>query len=204
MRYRDYKNFRPDNYYHIYNRGNNKQDIFLEPADYFQFIKRIKIILQQDINQTRLTQSSIKPLPKNSFVIIAYCLMQNHFHFLIRQNSNIGINRLISKLCTSYAIYFNKKYGRVGRVFQDKFKAKHIDDERYLLHLTAYIHNNPNSPLNYKFSSFNEYIGVINNKITDSQTILSYFSGDVDAYKKFVLDNKKSDIDIKSLIFEEN
>lgn len=204
MRYRDYKNFRPNNYYHIYNRGNNKQDIFLEPADYFQFIKRIKIILQQDINQTRLTQSSIKPLPKNSFVIIAYCLMQNHFHFLIRQNSNIGINRLISKLCTSYAIYFNKKYGRVGRVFQDKFKAKHIDDERYLLHLTAYIHNNPNSPLNYKFSSFNEYIGVINNKITDSQTILSYFSGDVDAYKKFVLDNKKSDIDIKSLIFEEN
>lgn len=199
MKFRDYKIFRPNNYYHIFNRGNQKQDVFLEEQDFLNFLKRTKIALGQTVtNQLRIT-----PLPPNSFTILAYCLMPNHYHFLIKQESTISVDRLIAKICTSYAMYFNKKYQKVGNLFQDAFKAKLIEDDSYLTYLSAYIHHNPKN-LNYPFSSFLDYCSGRNGTLCNKNIILNMFQGDPKAYKKFVMDyNPKAEEKIQNLLFEE-
>ncbi len=202
MQNRDYKTFREGEYYHIYNRGNQKQKIFLDEADYKNFLKRCLITLNlvpSDSHNLR-----IQPLALNSLSVICYCLMPNHFHFVIRQNSNIGINRFISKVCTSYASYFNKKYNQVGHLFQDTFKAKLIDSDEYISYLSAYIHNNPDRPESYPYSSFNEIINPKNESICKNSDILEWFNHNPQHYKKFVLDNKKQSPLIEHLLFEEN
>lgn len=193
MRYRDYKEFRDNSIYHIFNRGNNKQLIFLDEQDYNQFLKRLCLCLgivydfrwQGFSLPSNTDRIRIKPLPKNSFSILVYCLMPNHFHFMIKQNSNIGIDRLILKLCTSYAIYFNRKYNRVGTAFQDAFKAKLVDNDAYAMRLSAYIHANPSKPFSYKYSSLSEYING-DKGITDTSFILSLFDNNRKKYQTYV------------------
>lgn len=210
MRNRDYKIFARGNYYHVYNRGNNKEIIFHEPLDFEQFLKRLKLSLGIPTTPLPLYKDkqnrtlSIQPLPINAFSILAYCLMPNHFHFLIRQNSDIGLDRLITKACTSYAAYYNKRYDHIGHVFQDAFKAKLVDDDNYLTYLSAYIHNNPTEPLEYPYSSFQDYIGLRNGNLCEKKTILNYFQSDPIKYKNFVLDYKTSNKNnIEHLLFEE-
>lgn len=189
MLYRDYKEFRPGDYYHVFNRGVNKQPIFIDDEDYFQFLKRLQIIL--DLIPVSMIKTNIRPLPKDSFSILAYCLMPNHFHMLIRQNTDIGIDKLILKLCTSYSIYINKKLGRVGALFQDTFKAKLIDNDQYATYVSAYIHNNPENPNLYPFSSYKEIIKPQGNLICDRALLLGWFNNSPLDYKKFVADLQK-------------
>ncbi len=214
MNSRDYKKLRKDCYYHIYNRGNNKQSIFLEPPDYHNFLKRLLICLdtksQKEFPTKRQRGSFVErslritPLPPNAFSILAYCLMPNHYHFLIKQNSDIGIDRLISKVCSSYAWYFNRKYSHVGNIFQDHFKAKLVENDAYLTYLSAYIHNNPKSPINYPFSSFKDYLSSKKISLCDTNEILRYFEQDPIRYKKFVLNFSKQNKDMLSpLLFDE-
>jgi len=199
MNTRDYKIFRPGHYYHIYNRGNNKQVIFRDNQDYCVFMDRLRQVLGIPTDQ----RVRLQPLTREAFSILSYVAMPNHFHFEIRQNSDIGINILMSKLSTSYAMYFNRKYGCVGHVFQDRFKAKLIPNEEYAKYLSAYIHNNP-ADLNFKFSSFNEIMGLTENPICDTKLLLSWFGNDPQAYKKFVQSYRedKSGI-IDDLLFDE-
>ncbi len=151
MNTRDYKLFAEGEHYHIYNRGVAKMDIFKDNEDYMQFLIRLKLSLGHDsetipelqTNLGKLSKLRIKPVPLDSYIIVSYCLMPNHFHFLIQQKSKLPVNRLISKVCTSYAMYFNLKYKRVGPIFQDTFKAVHVDENSQLLWLSAYIHQNP-------------------------------------------------------------
>lgn len=86
MKGRDYKEFVPQNCYHVYNRGNNKKDIFLSDSDYIQFLKRLKLALGLLPGYDKL---AIEPFPVGSFSMLAYCLMPNHYHFLVRQNSEV-------------------------------------------------------------------------------------------------------------------
>ena len=200
MKYRDYKFFRPNCYFHIFNRGVNKENIFREEIDYINFLKRLKLSLG-------LAQSSalhINDLPQGSFSILSYCLMPNHFHFLIRQNTETGLDGLLSKLATSYSMYFNKKYERIGPLFQDTFKAKLIDSDSYLTYVSAYIHNNPTSPLGYAYSSLPDILGVRNGTLVDKKTLLGLFNNSTDAYKNFVVGFKQQDKKIIShLLFED-
>jgi putative transposase len=166
----------------VYNRGQNKENIFLDGHDYNQFLDRLQVTL----NQLKLPGLQIRPLPKDSFNILAYCLMPNHFHLLIRQNTEIPITQIIRKAVTGYAKYFNTRHGKIGNVFQDTFKAKLVDNDAYLMYLSAYIHNNPEDPKKYKYSSFSEYLKTNTRKICDTKTILQYFDQDRLAYKKFV------------------
>ena len=203
MKNRDYKIFRPDTYHHVYNRGNDKMDIFNNQEDFLNFLKRLRLVLG-------LEQGSslrIQPLPKNSFSIICYCLMPNHFHFLIRQNTKIPISNLISKLCTSYSMYFNKKYDRIGGLFQDQFKSILVEDDQYLLWLSAYIHQNPaiaglvQNLNDYSYSSYTDYVNLKENPLVDKNLLL----GMVENYEKFVLEsfNKiKSQKNMQYLILE--
>jgi len=150
--------------YHIYNRGNNKQKIFLEKSDYRFYLA----LLNKYSNDT-------------NFSVIAYCLMPNHVHLLVKQNGEISPPKLLSKLHTSYAMYFNKKYRRVGHLFQDRYKQKVVINDNYLAQLICYIHLNPfndgivDLPEKYQWSSFGQYrqLGskVAENGICDVATI---------------------------------
>jgi putative transposase len=182
MKNRDYKIFIPNGYYHIYNRGSDKQVIFVDETDYLNFLKRLKLVLGLASSSTL----NIKPLPPHSFSFLSYCLMPNHFHFLIRQNTNVGIPNLISKLCTSYCMYFNKRHKRVGPLFQDTFKAKMVDSDQYLSYLSAYIHNNPAEPLQHAYSSLPDILGLRNGTIADKNTLLGWFNNNASDYRKFI------------------
>jgi putative transposase len=157
MNTRDYKQYGKGEYYHIYNRGNLKADIFLDDEDYKSFLFRLQrnLFPEEDFSKIR-TQK----LPANCFSLVAYCLMPNHYHLLIRQNTDLPTSKLITKICTSYAKYFNKKYDRVGHLFQDKFRQALVDNDSYLLWLSAYIHQNPavarlvDKPEMYPWSSY--------------------------------------------------
>jgi putative transposase len=130
--------------------------------------------------------------------------MPNHFHFLIRQNIDVGLEKLISKTCTSYVSYFNKKYNHCGHVFQDAFKAKLVGNNSYLTYLSAYIHNNPPEPLSYLYSSLPTILGSQDEHLCDKSVILNYFGQRPKSYKKFVTGyTKVHEENIKYLTFEE-
>jgi putative transposase len=206
MNTRDYKVFRSGHWYHVYNRGDNKELVFLDEQDYFNFLKRLKIILgvMPVPNAGRRGALTLKALPVGSFTLAAYCLMPNHFHMLLRQDGIVEVGQLLAKLCTSYARYFNRKYERIGNLFQDTFKAKLVDNDSYLTYLSAYIHNNPNEPGGYLYSSFHDYIGLRQDTICNTTILLAYFKGDQAAYKDFVLGYSAEDEEyIKDLIFDE-
>lgn len=203
MNNRDYKIFAPNTFHHVYNRGNGKMDIFKDAQDFANFYKRLNMVLglQQwaSLYSTKMpivgTQLRISPFPEKTFSILSHCLMPNHFHFLIRQNSEIPISNLISKLCNSYAKYFNNKYGHVGGLFQDQFKSIMVDSDQYLLWLSAYIHANPitaglvKSLNNYVYSSYPDYCGLRDGKITSKDLILGMFNNNPKKYEAFVLQN---------------
>ncbi|MFQ5639783.1 MAG: transposase [bacterium] len=131
------------NDYHALNRGNEKQAIFFERENYPFFLRRLKDALQ-----------------KHSTELLCYCLMPNHFHLVLKEIIENGISSVMLSLQTSYAKAINKRYNRVGHLFQGPFKHIHIDRNEYLLHLSRYIHFNPaeaglvSKPEDWEFSSF--------------------------------------------------
>jgi putative transposase len=170
MNNRDYKNFAPGECYHIYNRGNNKEDVFLESNDYRAFLFRLGLVLgleQKELLNNRLTQfpkSRIRINAKpNLFKLHAFCLMPNHFHLLIEQITEKPISKLMLQLCTSFSMYFNKKYKRVGHAFQDRFKSVLIKSNKQLMWVSSYIHGNPakdglvSNSKDYIWSSYSDF-----------------------------------------------
>jgi len=199
MAKRDYKDFAVGECHHAFNRGNDKMDIFRDAEDYLFFLRRLEEALYPDrsVNGHHSQQrNQRRALPPDSFSLVAFCLMPNHFHFLILQKTDLPISTLMLKVLTSYSKYFNKKYGRVGSLFQDQYKTTHIGDNTQLLHTSAYIHNNPRTdgltetPESYPYSSFREYLHRDNQSSTFSETkmVLEQFS-DADAYRQFVYES---------------
>ncbi len=132
-------------YYHLYNRGNSKQLIFLDDSDKRHFINLLYLS-----NTTK--RVVIDRVSKNIYdfdreeclvAIGAYCLMPNHFHILITEKTNSGISKFMQKLTTAYSMYFNKKYNRTGALFEGKFKSQHLNTDEYLKYVFSYIHLNP-------------------------------------------------------------
>lgn len=166
-----------DSFYHVFNRGSEKRTIFQSGRDYLKFRERAK-------------ENAIK----FKVDILCYCLMPNHFHFLLKQCSDIPIAIFMNTIQLGHAKFFNTKYDRVGPLFQGRFKAKVIDTDEYLLQISAYIHRNPVAHSidsgnlmdsrnrirerlrTYRYSSYREYLGLEKVKISNSDTILSYFS----------------------------
>lgn len=212
------KNYIANGYYHIYNRGVEKRKIFLDKQDYSLFLSYLKTyLLPKNISdlQLQLSKSSdsfenkgkiLKLISLNNFAheitLLCYCLMPNHFHLLIRQKSHISIDRFINSLCTRYVIYFNKKYKRIGPLFQGVYKATTIEKDEQLLYLSAYIHRNPwkllrkdKRTLDPIFtltripSSLPEYLGIRKTSWIDSKEILFLFGNNISKYKNFVLQN---------------
>ena len=145
MPYRIVKDFK-NNFYHIYNRGNNYQNIFIEERNYKFFINKLFYFFH------------------NKASLISYCLMPNHYHLLVKMNDNDQLPKIMQRLSTSYTKSINKAYNRVGHLFQGRYKSKLIPNNDYLLHLSRYIHLNPvkaklvSKPENWKYSSYNDYV----------------------------------------------
>ncbi|MEK7521751.1 MAG: transposase [Patescibacteria group bacterium] len=157
-------------FYHIFNRGAEKRITFLTAADYKRFIKTFYYYQflgpkQKYSNFTKLDLSSHKLLSTEKIVDVAcYCLMPNHFHFLVKQLRDGGIAQFASQISNSYTKYFNTKYDRVGSLFQGTYKAVYIENDEQMMHISRYIHINPFvSPLgvvsfvgSYPWSSYGE------------------------------------------------
>jgi putative transposase len=140
--------FAPGEFYHLYNRGADKRNIFLTRGDRDRFLALLYLANQPgavDLKiQGRTLVEILEPRQGEPLVeVAAYCLMPNHFHLLVREHADGGISKFMQKVTTGYTMYFNKRNDRSGVLFQGKFKATHVDDDRYLRYLISYIHLNP-------------------------------------------------------------
>jgi len=203
------KKYVKNGYYHIYNRGVEKRAIFLDDQDYRVFLHLLKYYLRPDSLDKKhpvLEVSNlhlIRPRPlknlSSEIDLLCYCLMPNHFHLLIQQKTIDGIQTLMRKIGTSYSMYFNKRYDRVGHLFQGTYKAALIETDEYLLHLSRYIHLNPReltgiNPVNYSYSSYKNYLGIKHSNWLKPNFILNFFNKESSlpylktfpSYQKFV------------------
>ncbi len=149
------KNYGAEQYYHIYSRGVAKQLVFRDDQDYRYLLSLFKRYLS--IKPTTHKSHSNYPNFSKRLELIAYCLMPNHLHMLILQHDEYAMAKLMHTLLVSYCIYFNKKYERVGPVFQSRYKASLINERSYLEHISRYIHLNPSDWQNYPYSSLPYY-----------------------------------------------
>lgn len=149
--------YAPQSYYHIYARGINKQDIFLDKYDYGYFTK----LLRRYLSKNKLTNINGMPYPYygDELELVVFCLMPNHFHFLVYQQESESMSKFMRSLMTSYSRYFNKKYKRTGALFESRYKASRISNESYLQHISRYIHLNPRYWRRYQYSSLPYFLG---------------------------------------------
>lgn len=175
--------FAPGEFYHIYNRGVEKRSIFSSDVDKKRFQALLYLCNGDKPVVYRFVQGSTlykTDVGNKSVAIGAYVLMPNHFHLLVKETSENGITEFMRRLTTAYTMYFNKKYKRVGPLFQGTFKAEYVDEDKYLKYLFSYIHLNPIKLFDknwkgdgikdkhgaqkylaqYKFSSYNDYAGT--------------------------------------------
>jgi putative transposase len=187
--------FISDSYYHFYNRGNNRQVVFFESDNYLHFLRGIKVY--------------VCPVVK----IIAYCLMPTHYHILVRvrscdQTSEVfktsevsseQVSRAMQKFLISYTKGINKRFSRVGALFQGQFQAKPVQAYDHLLHLCIYIHANPvkdglvSAPEDWPFSNYLEWMGKRNGTLVDREFIREHFDTPA-AYKSLVVDYLRTQI----------
>ena len=138
--------FAEGEYYHIYNRGNSRQAIFLTSDDYARFSALLYIsngttsFEFRDIDKDKVFDFN---RGQQQVAIGAYCLMPNHFHILLTPLVDGGVTAFLKKLSTGYSMYFNKKNFRTGSLFEGRYKSEHVDDDGYLKYLFSYIHLNP-------------------------------------------------------------
>lgn len=157
--------------YHIILRGNAKQDIFFDKQDYGKFMKEI-----------------CNTKEKYQYELYAYCLMTNHVHLIVYDKCE-KLSKILQSLTVSYSIYWNKKYERVGHLFQNRFLSKSVETGEYLKNLCRYIHQNPpkseiGKMEEYQWSSYQEYVKkskIINRK----QMLLLFNSCEKEAIKEF-------------------
>lgn len=182
--------------YHICVRGNNKQDIFLDDEDRQEYLKRVRVYEE-----------------KYKMQIYAYCLMTNHVHLLIYDNDQ-DISKFMQGLSLSYVKYFNKKYGRTGHLFQDRFTSVMMKNDMQLMYVSKYIHLNPvranmvSRAREYKWSSYSMYEGGKDkNDIVDCAFLLRYFSNNTNEarflYKKYVNNNINDEMEEEIATTEE-
>ena len=146
----------PESYYHVYTRGANKQKIFLEECDYRYFLSLFERYLSKEKNIYNPDETY--PKLYDSVEVLAYCLMPNHFHLLLYQIEEGGMSKLMHGIMTSYSLYFNHKYGRTGPLFESRYKGSRISSDEYLLHISRYIHRNPDVWIDYPHSSIRAYL----------------------------------------------
>ncbi len=168
--------FAPGSFYHIYNRGVHRESIFREEENYL-FVLRL---MKQVSRAAHLT-------------LIAYCLLPNHYHYLIRQDGDEPAGLMPQRVFNSYSKAYNKRYNHTGTLFEGPYKVELIGRRAHLLHLCRYIHGNPvkhglaRSVDEWAFSNYLEWVGERNGSIVDREFVRDCF-GSADQYRQYVLD----------------
>jgi putative transposase len=180
------KTYVDDSYYHVYNRGVEKRCIFLDDQDYKTFLSYLKFYLSPPLLRGETSKSFPSQELQNhsqQILLLAYCLMPNHFHLFIKQKDAVAMSYFMRSLSTRYSMYFNKRYLRVGTLFQGVYKAAYIDHEMQYLYLSKYIHRNPlalgytaTNLKEYPYSSYRNYLGIIQQNWVHPEEIRDYFS----------------------------
>ena len=172
----------PDEYYHICNRGVNKQIIFHNTGDYLRFLflilyfqsslkiehlgRVVKDFSEMFGQHSVLTTGYEKEILKKRMVeLVAFCIMPNHFHLIVKELEEGGIAAYMQRVLNAYAKYYNTKYEKSGHVFQGPYRAVHVTNDSQLLYLSSYIHRNPreiskwtNREDQYEWSSYQDFI----------------------------------------------
>jgi len=210
--------------YHITNRGVDSTPIFRSVKDYQRFTEQVDFYRFNNSNisfsnfkklEEKARQEYMGKLKKNNDLrikIYSYCLMPNHFHFLVKQTKDKGIEKTFSNIQNSFARYFNLKNKRAGPLFQSRFRAHRIERDEVYLHVSRYIHLNPatgylvepSQLISFKWSSFQEYLGLRNPLFTEISAVLTIIGG-AERYKNFVLnqaDYQRTLDRIKHLLLE--
>jgi putative transposase len=170
-------------YYHIYNRGVEKRDIFANDENYRFLLRRLREFL-----------------PDCPVTLIAYCLMPNHYHFLARAEEDDGIGPFLQRLFNSYTQAFNRQEKRSGTLFESRAKSVLIDGNSYLFHIARYVHLNPvragltQRPEDWAHSNYLEFIGLRRGTLAESAFVREQF-GTPDEYRKFVEDAIPAEIE---------
>jgi REP element-mobilizing transposase RayT len=185
--------FTQGQYYHIYNRGAGKGKIFFNDGNYQYLLRLVREGYQ-----------------KHGATIIAYCLMPNHYHFLLRQDSDVPLSKFMQVLFNSYVQALNLQQERTGTLFEGRFKHKRVEKWEYLIVLCRYIHLNPvkaglvTRPEDWVYSNYREWTGMRESEFVDKAFVKDHFAS-ADEYVKFVndvQDEKKSYEKIKKYIFD--
>lgn len=195
-----------DEVYHVYNRGINKQPTFNTKREYQRALLAIEFyrVFNPPIRLSKFSQLERKRQEEILKVmnqrekliqIICFCLMPNHFHFLLKQKKENGISKFLGNFQNSYTRYFNVRNGRDGSLFLDQFKVKRIEDDEQFIHVSRYIHLNPYAGFvvksfdelaEYPWSSLPNYL-TGNNSFIEPNLVIDMF-GSRDKYKQFVFD----------------
>ena len=176
---RQARKFSKSKIYHIIYKGIDGNDIFYEERDRKYFLR----ILLENIEEY-------------NYRVFAYCLMSNHIHLVLEIQDEI-LSRAMKSLSVKYVFYFNKRYGRSGPLFQNRFKSKCVENQKYFLDVCRYVEQNPEKAKicltqEYIWSSYHEYIG--NGKIVDRKVLLHYFDYSLEKYKFFTTKGKSDNI----------
>lgn len=225
------RRFDPEYYYHIYNCGVERRNLFTSRRDYQRFLGTMQFYVHnqtisymqfQELSQASKTsyfQLNPKGLETMRVKIIAYCLMPNHFHLLLKPTNQTGITKFISDITNSHTRYFNVKNKRIGRFVQGTFKSKEISGDSSLLQVSRYIHLNPvfssktnaegqlKRPEDYPYSSYAEWLGLMkDHTLADRGEVTSWLklAGGPEEYRQFVEAKIASNpaLGIEDLVFE--
>ncbi|GBE16855.1 transposase IS200 like protein [bacterium BMS3Abin15] len=189
--------FANNEYYHIFNRGVDKREVFLSEDDFLRFFQSmdefnvpnpIGSIFENSFRKNKTVNNQIKKNKESELVeFICYCLNPNHYHFIVKQVADNGIEKFMHKIGTGYTKYFNKKYNRSGSLFQGSFKAVHVESNEQLLHVSVYVNlNNKIHQLGSlaSKSSWGEYIKKNASNFCKKEIILGQFNDNLE-YKAF-------------------
>jgi len=161
-------------YYHVYNRGVEKRKLFSNEGNYQFLLRKLK-----------------EYFPGTALTMIAYCLMPNHYHLLIRVEEDGALSPFIQRVFNSYVQAFNRQQKRSGTLFESRVKNKLIDNNKYFFHIPRYIHLNPvkaglvPKPEDWPYSNYQEFIGVRNNALYSKNFVAEQFNSPK-RYKEFV------------------
>lgn len=187
--------------YHVFNRGVAKQPLFHDERDYRQFLICLSFYLEASPTEKlsaakqghRLDEALAKPVDRPLVEILAYCLMPNHFHLVVRQLQDGGLSTFMRRALNSYTRYYNTRYRRVGTMFQGTFRAVLLESDEQLLHVTRYVHLNApvaklvDDPKLYPWSSYLIYLDSRSTRLCDPAMVLE-MAGSPAMYESFVKD----------------
>jgi len=162
--------------FHIFNRGCNKENIFFDDDNYGFLLEKLRTYTKEfDVS------------------VIAYCLMPNHYHLILKQKGEISLSKCIQHTFNSYTKAINKRYRRSGTLFEGKYKAREIYDDKSILEVSRYVHRNPlggglvKNIEDWKYSNYQEWIDIRNGNLYDKKFVKVHFPNP-DDYKQYVLD----------------